>query len=98
MFVMQKKGGNVKTIPPYKPVAHDSQSSESSSEKEEGASPMPGGSGTPSPHTKGSKGVCVQTQMPHYCTLYRMISLSVHELYGINARHPEQYSLFNSIQ
>lgn len=55
---MQKKGGNVKTIPPYKPVAHDSHSSGSSSEKEGGASPVAGGSGTPTPHTKGSKGVC----------------------------------------
>ncbi|XP_059059791.1 protein AF-10-like [Achroia grisella] len=50
-----KKGGNVKTIPPYKPVSHDSQSSDSSCEKEGEASPMAGGSGTPT-HTTKSKG------------------------------------------
>ncbi|XP_068632703.1 protein AF-10-like isoform X2 [Battus philenor] len=49
-----KKGGNVKTIPPYKPVSHDSQSSDSS-EKEGEASPMASGSGTPTHPTK-SKG------------------------------------------
>lgn len=54
---MQKKGGNVKTIPPYKPVSLDSQSSDSSGEKEGEASPMAGGSGTPTQATK-SKGVC----------------------------------------
>ncbi|CAK1554762.1 unnamed protein product [Leptosia nina] len=50
-----KKGGNVKTIPPYKPVSHDSQSSDSSGEKEGEASPMATGSGTPTHATK-SKG------------------------------------------
>ncbi|XP_053623870.1 protein AF-10 isoform X16 [Plodia interpunctella] len=50
----KKKGGNVKTIPPYKPVSHDSQSSDSSCEKEGEASPMAAGSGTPT-HAK-SKG------------------------------------------
>ncbi|XP_028160559.1 protein AF-10 isoform X3 [Ostrinia furnacalis] len=50
-----KKGGNVKTIPPYKPVSHDSQSSDSSGEKEDDASSVPGGSGTPTQATK-SKG------------------------------------------
>ncbi|XP_045509764.1 protein AF-10 isoform X4 [Colias croceus] len=50
-----KKGGNVKTIPPYKPVSHDSQSSDSSGEKEGDASPMATGSGTPT-HTAKSKG------------------------------------------
>ncbi|KAL0852333.1 hypothetical protein ABMA28_000537 [Loxostege sticticalis] len=50
-----KKGGNVKTIPPYKPVSHDSQSSDSSCEKEGDASPVAGGSGTPTHATK-SKG------------------------------------------
>lgn len=69
MFVVQKKGGNVKTIPPYKPVAHDSQSSGSGSEKEGGASPVASGSGTSAPHTKGSKGVRV-TNIPLYYTLF----------------------------
>ncbi|XP_052752713.1 protein AF-10 isoform X8 [Galleria mellonella] len=50
-----KKGGNVKTIPPYKPVSHDSQSSDSSCEKEGEASPMASGSGTPT-HAAKSKG------------------------------------------
>ncbi|XP_050360394.1 protein AF-10 isoform X2 [Nymphalis io] len=49
-----KKGGNVKTIPPYKPVSHDSQSSDSS-EKEGEASPMATGSATPT-HTAKAKG------------------------------------------
>ncbi|CAG9782025.1 unnamed protein product [Diatraea saccharalis] len=49
-----KKGGNVKTIPPYKPVSHDSPSSDSSGEKEGGASPMAGGA-TPT-HAAKSKG------------------------------------------
>ncbi|XP_050683109.1 protein AF-10-like isoform X3 [Leptidea sinapis] len=40
-----KKGGNVKTIPPYKPVSVDSQSSDSSGEKESEPS-MATGSGT----------------------------------------------------
>ncbi|XP_050560322.1 protein AF-10 isoform X25 [Spodoptera frugiperda] len=44
-----KKGGNVKTIPPYKPVSHDSQSSDSSCEKEgePSCSPKTGGGVTP---------------------------------------------------
>lgn len=54
--VVQKKGGNVKTIPPYKPLPHDSHSSDSSGEKEAeaeaGAAP---GETTPT-HAK-SKGV-----------------------------------------
>ncbi|XP_045531017.1 protein AF-10-like isoform X4 [Pieris brassicae] len=50
-----KKGGNVKTIPPYKPVTHESQSSDSSGEKEGEASPMATGSGTPT-HASKSKG------------------------------------------
>ncbi|CAH2035407.1 unnamed protein product, partial [Iphiclides podalirius] len=49
-----KKGGNVKTIPPYKPVSHDSQSSDSS-EKDGEASPMASGSGTPT-HPAKAKG------------------------------------------
>nr|XP_034839513.1 protein AF-10 [Maniola hyperantus] len=48
-----KKGGNVKTIPPYKPVSHDSQSSDSS-EREGEASPAAGGV-TPT-HTAKAKG------------------------------------------
>ncbi|XP_063634021.1 protein AF-10 isoform X1 [Cydia splendana] len=50
-----KKGGNVKTIPPYKPVSHDSPSSDSSCEKEGDASPMASGSGTPT-HAAKPKG------------------------------------------
>ncbi|CAB3259059.1 unnamed protein product [Arctia plantaginis] len=50
-----KKGGNVKTIPPYKPVSHDSQSSDSSCEKEGEPSPMASGSVTPT-HAGKSKG------------------------------------------
>ncbi|KAJ2954505.1 hypothetical protein O0L34_g2784 [Tuta absoluta] len=50
-----KKGGNVKTIPPYKPVSHDSHSSDSSGEKEGGGSPMAGGGGTPT-HASKPKG------------------------------------------
>ncbi|XP_060809891.1 protein AF-10 isoform X2 [Amyelois transitella] len=50
-----KKGGNVKTIPPYKPVSHDSQSSDSSCEKEGDPPSMASGSGTPTHATK-SKG------------------------------------------
>ncbi|XP_075990485.1 coiled coil domain containing protein Alhambra isoform X2 [Anticarsia gemmatalis] len=50
-----KKGGNVKTIPPYKPVSHDSQSSDSSCEKEGEPSPMTSGSVTPT-HAGKSKG------------------------------------------
>ncbi|XP_073951138.1 coiled coil domain containing protein Alhambra isoform X1 [Choristoneura fumiferana] len=50
-----KKGGNVKTIPPYKPVSHDSPSSDSSGEKEGDASPMASGSGTPT-HAAKAKG------------------------------------------
>ncbi|CAG4962231.1 unnamed protein product [Parnassius apollo] len=49
-----KKGGNVKTIPPYKPVSHDSPSSDSS-EKEGEASPMASGCGTPT-HPAKAKG------------------------------------------
>ncbi|XP_013179368.1 PREDICTED: protein AF-10-like isoform X3 [Papilio xuthus] len=49
-----KKGGNVKTIPPYKPVSHESHSSDSS-EKEGEASPMASGSGTPT-HPAKAKG------------------------------------------
>lgn len=64
----QKKGGNVKTIPPYKPVAgHDSQSSDSS-EREGEASPA--GSATPTHSNANSnsnsnsktKGVCAMRQ------------------------------------
>ncbi|XP_026313839.1 protein AF-10-like [Hyposmocoma kahamanoa] len=47
-----KKGGNVKTIPPYKPVSHDSHSSDSSGEKEGETSPMAGGGGTPTSYNK----------------------------------------------
>lgn len=56
MLTVQKKGGNVKTIPPYKPVSHDSQSSDSSCEKEGEPSPMTSGSVTPT-HAGKSKGV-----------------------------------------
>ncbi|XP_013144926.1 PREDICTED: uncharacterized protein F54F2.2, isoform a isoform X3 [Papilio polytes] len=49
-----KKGGNVKTIPPYKPVPHESHSSDSS-EKEGGGSPLASGSGTPT-HPAKAKG------------------------------------------
>ncbi|KAJ8737342.1 hypothetical protein PYW07_000613 [Mythimna separata] len=52
-----KKGGNVKTIPPYKPVSHDSQSSDSSCEKEGEASCSPKASGAATPtHAGKSKG------------------------------------------
>uniref|UniRef100_A0A2A4IZP9 PHD-type domain-containing protein n=1 Tax=Heliothis virescens TaxID=7102 RepID=A0A2A4IZP9_HELVI len=52
-----KKGGNVKTIPPYKPVSHDSQSSDSSCEKEGEASSSPKASGAATPtHAAKSKG------------------------------------------
>lgn len=57
-LLVQKKGGNVKTIPPYKPVSHDSPSSDSSGEKEGDASPVASGSGTPT-HAAKAKGVCV---------------------------------------
>ncbi|XP_072931251.1 uncharacterized protein Alh isoform X28 [Epargyreus clarus] len=50
-----KKGGNVKTIPPYKPVSHDSQSSDSSCDKDGETSPVASGSGTPT-HAGKSKG------------------------------------------
>ncbi|KAG6458553.1 hypothetical protein O3G_MSEX010912 [Manduca sexta] len=50
-----KKGGNVKTIPPYKPISHDSQSSDSSGEKDGESSPMASGSATPT-HTGKTKG------------------------------------------
>lgn len=53
--ITKKKGGNVKTIPPYKPVTHDSQSSDSSGEKEGEPSPMTSGSVTPT-HASKSKG------------------------------------------
>ncbi|XP_049885478.1 protein AF-10 isoform X3 [Pectinophora gossypiella] len=54
--LVSKKGGNVKTIPPYKPVSHDSQSSDSSGgEKEGGNSPQPGSS-TPTQTTKKGPG------------------------------------------
>uniref|UniRef100_A0A2H1V4Y8 SFRICE_002048 n=1 Tax=Spodoptera frugiperda TaxID=7108 RepID=A0A2H1V4Y8_SPOFR len=48
-IIAKKKGGNVKTIPPYKPVSHDSQSSDSSCEKEgePSCSPKTGGGVTP---------------------------------------------------
>ncbi|KAG7313656.1 hypothetical protein JYU34_000815 [Plutella xylostella] len=48
-----KKGGNVKTIPPYKPVAHESHSSDSSGEKD-GESPKAGGQ-TPTSSSGKSK-------------------------------------------
>ncbi|KAH9636492.1 hypothetical protein HF086_002192 [Spodoptera exigua] len=56
-LTVQKKGGNVKTIPPYKPVSHDSQSSDSSCEKEgePSCSPKASGGATPT-HTGKSKG------------------------------------------
>lgn len=34
LFNFQKKGGNVKTIPPYKPIANEAHNSDSNSEKE----------------------------------------------------------------
>lgn len=34
LSVFQKKGGNVKTIPPYKPIANEAHNSDSNSEKE----------------------------------------------------------------
>ncbi|CAH0578408.1 unnamed protein product [Chrysodeixis includens] len=51
-----KKGGNVKTIPPYKPVSHDSQSSDSSCEKEGEASCSNAGGGVTPTHAGKSKG------------------------------------------
>lgn len=48
----------MKTIPPYKPVSHDSQSSDSSGEKDGDASPLASGSGTPT-HALKAKGVNV---------------------------------------
>ncbi|XP_052746827.1 zinc finger protein zfp-1 isoform X5 [Bicyclus anynana] len=48
-----KKGGNVKTIPPYKPVSHDSHSDDSS-ERDGDASPAAGGA-TPT-HMAKAKG------------------------------------------
>ncbi|GBP95440.1 hypothetical protein EVAR_68463_1 [Eumeta japonica] len=56
MLCLQKKGGNVKTIPPYKPVMHDSHSSDSSGEKDGETSPLASESGTPT-HSGKSKGV-----------------------------------------
>ncbi|KAJ8737633.1 hypothetical protein PYW08_000228 [Mythimna loreyi] len=56
-IIAKKKGGNVKTIPPYKPVSHDSQSSDSSCEKEGEASCSPKASGGATPtHAGKSKG------------------------------------------
>ncbi|XP_063892471.1 protein AF-10 isoform X3 [Helicoverpa armigera] len=56
-IIAKKKGGNVKTIPPYKPVSHDSQSSDSSCEKEGEASSSPKASGAATPtHAAKSKG------------------------------------------
>lgn len=34
ILLLQKKGGNVKTIPPYKPIANEAHNSDSNSEKE----------------------------------------------------------------
>ncbi|XP_026730396.1 protein AF-17-like isoform X2 [Trichoplusia ni] len=51
-----KKGGNVKTIPPYKPVSHDSQSSDSSCEKEGEASCSNASGGVTPTHAGKSKG------------------------------------------
>lgn len=59
VFIVQKKGGNVKTIPPYKPVPQDSHSSDSSGEKEGEGDPLASssssaaaGGGTPTHATK----------------------------------------------
>lgn len=49
-----KKTGNVKTIPPYKPVSHDSQSSDSSGDKDGDASPLVSAGGI-TPHALKQK-------------------------------------------
>ncbi|XP_026730198.1 nucleolar protein dao-5-like isoform X3 [Trichoplusia ni] len=55
-IIAKKKGGNVKTIPPYKPVSHDSQSSDSSCEKEGEASCSNASGGVTPTHAGKSKG------------------------------------------
>lgn len=86
-LTVQKKGGNVKTIPPYKPVSHDSQSSDSSCEKEGEASCSNASGGVTPTHAGKSKGVrtshCLIAHHSNVCILVDAICHSNHYLISL---------------